>query len=194
MLPLPNTFKQWLKLQRSLWRASGRIAQARRRWPTLRLTEPLSWIDADFDAVEFGKWVQIGPFTEIVAQTVRKESGVRGGLTIGDNTCIGASGNIRAVGGKIVIGRDCLIAQHVSLIASNHGIRRGEIYWQLPWDERRAGITIGDNVWIGCGVTVLPGCEIGSNAVVGAGSIVTKNVPAGTIWAGNPARQMRVIA
>jgi acetyltransferase-like isoleucine patch superfamily enzyme len=160
----------------------------------LRLTEPLSWIDADFDAVEFGKWVQIGPFTEIVAQTVRKESGVRGGLAIGDNTCIGASSNIRAVGGKIVIGRDCLIAQHVSLIASNHGIRRGEIYWQLPWDERRAGITIGDNVWIGCGVTVLPGCEIGSNAVVGAGSIVTKNVPAGTIWAGNPARQMRVIA
>jgi acetyltransferase-like isoleucine patch superfamily enzyme len=190
---LLTAFKQWLRFQRSIWRASSKAARARRRWPTLTLTEPVAWTAADFDAIEFGKWVQIGPFTEIVAQIARKESKIPGGLTIGDNTCIGASGNIRAVGGKIVIGRDCLIAQHVSLIASNHGVRRGEIYWQLPWDERKTGVIIGNNVWIGCGVTILPGCAVGDNAVIGAGSMVTKNVPAGTIWAGNPARQMRTI-
>ena len=72
-----------------------------------------------------------------------------GGLKIGDRTWVGASCNIRAVGGKIFIGSDCLIAQHVSLIASNHNIHAGKIYLQAGWDETRTGVIIGNNVWIG---------------------------------------------
>ena len=169
-------------------------AEVKRRWPSLRITEPVCWGDTDIDAIDFDDGVLIGPFTEIIAQSARKESKVLGGLQIGRWTCIGAFGNIRAVGGKIVIGRDCLIAQNVSLVASNHHVRAGEIYSRSGWDETRTGLTVGDNVWIGCGVTVLPGCQIGNGAVIGAGSVVTKNIPANTLWAGIPARQIRVIA
>ena len=49
-------------------------------------------------------------------------------------------------------------------------------------------ITVGDDVWIGANVTVLPGVTIGSNTVIGAGSVVTKDVPPYTIVGGNPAR------
>jgi acetyltransferase-like isoleucine patch superfamily enzyme len=52
---------------------------------------------------------------------------------------------------------------------------------------------IEENVWIGAGVTVLPGCAIGKNSVVGAGSVVTKSIPANEVWAGIPARKIREI-
>jgi acetyltransferase-like isoleucine patch superfamily enzyme len=187
------TIKFWLKEQRALWRRCRRGAAIYQRWPTLRITEPVSWIHDNLDAIEIGERVNIAPFTEIYVKSRTMESKVPGGLRIGDNTWIGASGNIRATGGKIVIGKNCLIAQHVSLIASNHNIRAGEIYLATGYDETRTGVTIGDNVWIGCGATVLPGCRVGDNAVIGANSVVTKSIPASTIWAGNPARQLSEI-
>lgn len=54
-------------------------------------------------------------------------------------------------------------------------------------------ITIGDNVWIGAGVTVLPGVTIGNNAVIGAGSVVNRDIPDGVVAAGNPCRVIRRI-
>ena len=51
-----------------------------------------------------------------------------------------------------------------------------------------APITIGDDVWIGGGAIVCPGVSIGNNAVIGAGSVVTKDIPANVVAAGNPAR------
>jgi|GEM_PF-6224010 len=52
-------------------------------------------------------------------------------------------------------------------------------------------IVIGDGAWLGAGVIVLPGRRIGRGAVVGAGSVVTKDIPPDTVWAGNPARMLR---
>ena len=54
-------------------------------------------------------------------------------------------------------------------------------------------ITVGDNVWIGANVTVLPGVTIGSNTVIAAGSVVTRDIPAGVVAAGNPCRVLRAI-
>lgn len=54
-------------------------------------------------------------------------------------------------------------------------------------------ITIGDNVWFGASVTVLPGVKIGSNTVIGAGSIVNRDIPDGVIAVGNPCRVLRKI-
>ena len=54
-------------------------------------------------------------------------------------------------------------------------------------------VTIGDDVWIGGNVAILPGVTVGSNVVIGAGSVVTKDIPSGVVAAGNPCRAIRPI-
>ena len=58
---------------------------------------------------------------------------------------------------------------------------------------RSKPVTIGDNVWIGAGVTILPGVTIGERAVIGAGSVVTHDIPAGVLAFGNPCKVVRDI-
>ncbi|MCT1998854.1 sugar O-acetyltransferase [Brachybacterium muris] len=89
---------------------------------------------------------------------------------------------------EIRIGVNCQLANDIQLLTPIH---------PLDPQPRREGweagepITIGDNVWIGGGAIVLPGVTICEDAVVGAGSVVTKDVPARTVVAGNPARVIR---
>ncbi len=90
--------------------------------------------------------------------------------------------------GGITLGDDVLIGPRVNLIAINHLANP---------DNRRTTvckpIVIEDNVWIGAGVTVLPGITIGKNSIIGAASVVTKDVPPNTIMAGSPAKAVRTI-
>ena len=188
-----KSIRALLGTQRRTWRNRLRSLAIQWRYPELRVTHPCIWAVDDLDSLELDGHIQIGPFTEIVVESKSPYSRVSGRLRIGNRTVIGSSGNIRAGGGVISIGNDCLIAQQVSLIASTHTVRAGAIYHELGWDEAKTGVTIGDNAWIGCGVTVLPGCTIGHGAVIGAGSVVTKDVPAGTVWAGVPAKPLRKI-
>jgi acetyltransferase-like isoleucine patch superfamily enzyme len=160
--------------------------------PDLILTFPIFWLFDEIEAIQISN-VLIGAFSEIVVLAKSPYTKVSGRLIIEDQVVIGAHANIRATGGEIFIGRNALIAQQVSLIASNHTISSKQPYGDLPWDESKTGIYIDENVWIGSGVTILPGCVIGRNSVIGAGSVVTKSVPAGEIWAGVPARKVRDI-
>jgi maltose O-acetyltransferase len=88
----------------------------------------------------------------------------------------------------ITVGEAVQIGPNVQLLTPTH---------ELDAERRRAGwekalpVTIGDNVWLGGGVIVCPGVTIRENTVVGAGSIVTKNLPAGVLAVGNPARVIR---
>ena len=88
----------------------------------------------------------------------------------------------------IAIGDDVQIGPNVQLLTPTHPIdpdaRRAK------W-EAAEPIAIGSNVWLGGGVIVLPGVTIGENTVVGAGSIVTKDLPSNVVAAGNPARVVR---
>jgi maltose O-acetyltransferase len=88
----------------------------------------------------------------------------------------------------ITIGADCQIGPNVQLLTPTHPVepqpRRDKLEAAKP-------ITIGDNVWLGGGVVVLPGVTIGENSVVGAGAVVTKDVPADVVAVGNPARVVR---
>lgn len=92
--------------------------------------------------------------------------------------------------GKITIGRDVLFGPNVSVYTAGHPIHP---------DSRRSGyeygipITIGDNVWIGGNCVILPGVKIGNNTVIGAGSVVTKDIPDNVCAAGNPCRVIREI-
>ena len=85
----------------------------------------------------------------------------------------------------ITIGDDVQIAPVVQLLTATHpldpAVRRSGLEGGKP-------IRIGNNVWIGGGAIVLPGVTVGDDAVIGAGSVVTRDVPAGVIVVGNPAR------
>jgi acetyltransferase-like isoleucine patch superfamily enzyme len=111
-------------------------------------------------------------------------------IRIGRHCYIGQYNNLRTGGGSIDIGDHVAISQFVSLIASGHGTAPGLPMHQQPVPEKR-NIRIEEDVWIGAGSTILPGVTLGRGAVIGAGSIVTKDVTANTIVAGNPARVLR---
>lgn len=88
----------------------------------------------------------------------------------------------------IVLGEDVMLGPRCQLFTANHPyepqLRRA------LWEYARP-ITLGDRVWLGGGVTVLPGVTIGEDTVVGAGSVVTTSLPAGVLAVGNPARIVR---
>ena len=91
---------------------------------------------------------------------------------------------------KVKMGDNCLLAPNVSIYTAGH---------TLYPDARSLGyeygieITIGDNVWIGGNTVICPGVHIGSNVVVGAGSVVTKDIPDWSFAAGNPCQVIRKI-
>lgn len=112
-----------------------------------------------------------------------------GRIEIGSDTWIGQYNNFRAGGSEIRIGQHCLISQFCTLVASGHGIARGApIQSQSPPGDR-LGVTLGDDVWLGAGVAIMPGVKVGNGAVIGAGSVVTKHVPDNEIWTGIPAKR-----
>ena len=88
--------------------------------------------------------------------------------------------------GGITIEDDVMIAANAQLISNNHDLDNRWIITCKP-------VRICRRAWIGAGATILPGVTIGENAVVGAGSVVTKSVEANTIVAGNPAKVIRKI-
>ncbi len=159
--------------------------------PDANISAPIVWEYDDIEAISLGSEVLIGPFSEIIVRVRSPFSKIPGRLTIAERAIVGAGANIRAAGGEISIGKNSLLAQQVSLVASNHVISQEKPYRDLPWDESKVGVTIAENVWIGAGATILPGCAIGKNSIVGAGSVVTKSIPANEVWAGIPARKIR---
>lgn len=93
-------------------------------------------------------------------------------------------------GAPITIGDRVLLGPNVQLITAEHPILPQA---RATGIESAAPITIGNDVWLGAGATVLPGVTIGHNVVVGAASVVTKDVPDDVIVVGNPARILRSI-
>ncbi|GAB2608518.1 acyltransferase [Pseudactinotalea suaedae] len=109
---------------------------------------------------------------------------VTGSLVTGEHCTINTSAVVR---GDVTLGHAVRIGAHTSLLAFNHTMTDPDVpVFRQPMSQR--GITIGDDVWIGSHVVVLDGVTIGDRAVVAAGSVVTKDVPAGAIVAGNPAQ------
>lgn len=91
---------------------------------------------------------------------------------------------------KIKIGDNCMLAPNVAIYTAGHPIHpvtRRSAY------EYGKEVTIGDNVWLGGNTIVCPGVHIGSNVVIGAGSVVTKDIPDWSIAAGNPCKVIRKI-
>ncbi len=93
-------------------------------------------------------------------------------------------------GAKVSIGDNAFIAPNVGIYTAGHPLdveqRNHGLEYALP-------VTIGHNVWIGAGVSILPGVTIGDNTVIGAGSVVTKDIPSNVLAVGNPCRVIKDI-
>lgn len=89
---------------------------------------------------------------------------------------------------KVIIGKHAFIGPNVSIYTACHPIdykkRNQNVEWAKP-------VTIGDNVWIGGSTTICPGVSIGNNVVIGAGSVVVKNILSNRVAVGNPAQVIR---
>lgn len=112
-------------------------------------------------------------------------------IDIGDGTYIGFRCHIIACG-RMSIGAGCVIADGVYISDNLHGFSDFEKPILEQPLSHPGPVTIGDSVWIGEGAKVLPNVTIGSHSVVGAGSVVTKNIPEYSIAVGAPARVIKV--
>ncbi|EDU38773.1 bacterial transferase hexapeptide repeat protein [Clostridium sporogenes ATCC 15579] len=99
---------------------------------------------------------------------------------------------------KIIIGNNALIAPNVQIYTAFHPTNSQERFGEVKEDgsfefckTQTAPVVIGNNVWIGGGVIIMPGVTIGDNVVIGAGSVVTKDIPSNKIAYGNPCRVVR---
>lgn len=111
-------------------------------------------------------------------------------LTIGDGTYVGRFGTIACIN-RVAIGRNVLISDRVYIGDSLHGFERRDLPIKDQYMVSRGPVEIGDGTWIGIGVSILPNVKIGLNCVVGAGSVVTRDIPDYCVAAGVPARVIK---
>jgi acetyltransferase-like isoleucine patch superfamily enzyme len=138
--------------------------------------------------LEIGPGSIIGPYTVLdLLNDPLATAHVTSTLRIGQRTGINEFNIIRAAGGEIRIGNNCLISQFVSIIASNHSTACGICMRDQPWDVTRNRIVIGDDVWVGTHAVLLPGVTLGTGSIIAAGAVVISDIPEYAIAAGVPA-------
>lgn len=115
--------------------------------------------------------------------------------TIGNNVYIGPNSSIRSTHGSISIGNHVLIGPSVQIHGGNHERKTTGIF--LDQEKKQKGqdpdLIIEDDVWIGANAIILKGVHIGRGAMIGAGTIVTKDVPPYAIVVGNPGRVLSYV-
>lgn len=145
-------------------------------------------------AITIGDHTYIEPMTELTAWTQYKDQTFSPTITIGDGCTIRHGSQITAIN-YIHIGNNLLTGPNVLITDNAHGANERIDELKIRPQDRlltsKGGVTIGDNVWLGARVVVLPGVSIGDGAVIAAGSIVTKDIPAYSIAAGIPARVIK---
>lgn len=109
-------------------------------------------------------------------------------VSIGDHSGIG----IRAiVGGTVYIGDNVMMGRECIILTRNHAFDRTDIPMREQGFQEEKPVFIGNDVWIGHRVTILPGSRIGDGVIIGAGAVVTGEIPAYTIVGGVPAKVLR---
>ena len=128
----------------------------------------------------FHKSNQIGVYSPCMISTIKEHAEIKIGDNVGMTGCVIGCAKSITIGNNVRIGSNTLIT---------------DTDWHSE-DSRTSpdkNVTIGDNVWLGYGVKVLKGVSIGDNSVIGLGSIVTRDIPANCIAAGNPCKVIRYI-
>lgn len=126
-----------------------------------------------------------------IGKNTRISSGFKGRIKIGSNVLLDDGCFVMAQD-KIVIGNNTWIAAYCFITDFNHIYKNNKkLIVEQGYDIK--SVVIGENVWIGAHCIILPGVTIGDRVVVGAGSVVTKDIPANSIAVGNPARVIKRI-
>jgi acetyltransferase-like isoleucine patch superfamily enzyme len=116
-------------------------------------------------------------------------------IKIGDNVIFNNDIHIGCIN-KIIIGNNCLFASRIFITDHEHGNTTKEML-SIPPSERKliskGPVIIGDNVWVGEGVAILPNVTIGRNCIIGTNSVVTKSIPENSVAAGIPAKVIKKI-
>lgn len=127
--------------------------------------------------VKLGKNVLIGNYVRFQAMDIR----------VGEHSQIGHNNYFY---GDIHIGRFFMSGPNVCIMAGNHGMEVNGIP-MVYQNAKSKGIRIGDDVWLGCNTTILDGVNIGDGSIIGAGSVVLRDVEPYTVYAGSPAKKIR---
>lgn len=137
-----------------------------------------------------GGAVQIGDRVALYSD-IHIETAYGGRVVLGESTHVQPRCSFAGVIGSVIIGAKVEIASGCAFYPYNHGVALGRAIMDQPCFSK-GDIIIGDEAWLGFGVVVLDGVKIGAGAVVGAGSVVTRDVPAFAIAAGAPAKVIGV--
>jgi acetyltransferase-like isoleucine patch superfamily enzyme len=170
-------------LWRYLWRRL--LTSAGRRWRSdgpFFLGRGLELKIEPRGEISFGRFVWVGDGTKI-----RCHEGV---VEIGAKTVMGQECTISAYQ-RVRIGEECVIADRAMFIDFDHGMVEVDRPIRVQGIYKR-DVEVGNNVWIGYGACVLRGVSVGDNSVIGANSVVTKDVPANAVVGGIPARIIRM--
>jgi len=130
---------------------------------------------------EPGRAIEVGEGCRIAADVF-----LHGPLTLGQHVSLNARVTMDGGAKGITIGDNTRIASGTAIYAFNHGMHPERLVREQPVTSK--GVVIGEDVWIGANVSIVDGVRIGDHAVVGMGSVVTKDVPPWSIVAGVPAR------
>lgn len=131
-----------------------------------------------------------------IFKKVGKEVKIHAGVSFGSgiNVQIGNYSSLNqdcSIANDTIIGNDVMMGPGIIVLSGSHNFERTDIPMREQGAPSRKPVIIGDDVWIGTRTIILPGVKIGDHAIIGAGSVVTRNVEEWTIVAGNPARMIR---
>ncbi len=129
-------------------------------------------------------------FLVYVGKDVNIEKGamITSTMEIGDRSGVGINARMH---GKVVVGKDVMMGPECIIYTKNHAFKDVTIPMCQQGFSEEKPVIIGDDVWIGGRVTILPGVHIGNGAIIGAGAVVTKDVPDYAVVGGNPARVLK---
>lgn len=120
---------------------------------------------------------------------IEKGASFPSSVELGDHSGIGVRAQIN---GKVTIGNNVMMGPDVCIYAINHAFDRVDIPMNQQGVAPEKPVVIEDDVWIGARVIILPGVHVGAGAVIGAGAVVTKDVPDYAVVGGNPARILKM--
>lgn len=145
--------------------------------------------------IEVGEDCYIGRLVQLTATDSFDDQRFSPRIIIGDNCSIGDFSHVTAIN-EIRLGNNVRMGKNILITDNSHGVSDESLLGIAPNFRplvSKGPVIIGDNVWIGAKSSIMPGVRIGKGAIIGAGSVVTKDIPPYAVAAGAPARIVKIM-